>query len=74
MFGSLGISEWVAASITVWLAAQLPLGMLVGAYLRRTAALSVIGAVETVPAYARRNRRWQDLLHGRVFPTAPRAL
>jgi hypothetical protein len=74
MFGSLGISEWVAASITFWLAAQLPLGMLVGAYLRRTAALSAIGAVETVPAYAQRNRRWQELLQGRVLPTAPRAL
>jgi hypothetical protein len=74
MFGSLGISEWVAASITLWLAAQLPLGMLVGSYLRRTAALGAIGAVETVPAYAQRNRGWQGILQGRVLPTAPRAL
>ena len=38
MFGSFGITEWVAASITLWLAAQLPLGMLVGFYLRRATA------------------------------------
>jgi hypothetical protein len=73
MFGSIGISEWVAASITLWLAAQLPLGMFVGSYLRRAAALSKIGA-ETVPAYARRNRSWQAFLQSRVAPAAHRAL
>jgi hypothetical protein len=74
MFSSIGISEWVAASITLWLAAQLPLGMLVGSYLRRTAALGAIGAVEAVPVYAQRNQRWQAFLQGRVLPTAHRAL
>lgn len=70
MFGSIGISEWVAASITLWLAAQLPLGMLVGFYLRRATALSA----EAVPAYAQRNRGWQTVLNGRGLPTAHRAL
>ena len=70
MFGSFGITEWVAASITLWLAAQLPLGMLVGSYLRRAAALHTIGAVES-PAYVQRNRRWQEFLQ---IPAAPRAL
>ncbi len=71
MFGSFGITEWVAASITLWLAAQLPLGMLVGSYLRRATALSTIGAVENLPAYAQRNRGWQEFLQ---IPAAPRAL
>jgi hypothetical protein len=71
MFGSFGISEWVAASITLWLAAQLPLGMLVGFYLRRATALSTIGAVEAVPVYAQPKRNWQEFLQ---IPAAPRAL
>jgi hypothetical protein len=70
MFGSIGISEWVAASITLWLAAQLPLGMLVGFYLRRATVLNA----EAVPAYAQRNRGWQAVLNGRGLPTAHRAL
>jgi hypothetical protein len=74
MFGSIGISEWVAASIMLWLAAQLPLGMLVGFYLRRATVLSTLGTVEAVPAYAQRNRGWQDLLQGRVVSAAQRAL
>ena len=74
MLGSLGITEWVAASITIWLAAQLPLGMLVGLYLRRATALSTVGAVEPAPAYAQRNRRWQGFLQGEIVPAAPRAL
>ncbi len=68
MFGSFGITEWVAASITLWLAAQLPLGMLVGFYLRRATALSTIGVVETAPVYAQHHRGWQGFLQ------APRAL
>jgi len=71
MFGSLGISDWVAASITLWLAAQLPLGMLVGLYLRRATVLSTAGAVEAAPVYAQRNRGWQEFLQ---IPAAPRAL
>ena len=71
MFGSLGISDWVAASITLWLAAQLPLGMLVGLYLRRATVLNTAGAVETAPVYAQRNRGWQEFLQ---IPAAPRAL
>ena len=74
MFGSFGITEWVAASITLWLAAQLPLGMLVGFYLRRATALSTVGAVETAPVYAQRNRGWQGFLQGKAIPAAPRAL
>lgn len=74
MFGSFGITEWVAASITLWLAAQLPLGMLVGFYLRRATVLSTVGAVETAPVYARRNRGWQGFLPGSSIPAAPRAL
>lgn len=70
MFGSIGITEWVAASITVWLAAQLPLGILVGFYLRHAAALS---ALEAVPVYARRRRSWQEFLQDRALP-ARRAL
>ena len=71
MFGSLGISDWVAASITLWLAAQLPLGMLIGLYLRRATALSTIGAVEAAPVYAQPNGGWQEFLQ---IPAAPRAL
>jgi hypothetical protein len=71
MFGSFGISEWVAASITLWLAAQLPLGMLVGFYLRRATTLSTVGAVEAAPVYAQRKRGWQEFLQ---IPAAPRAL
>jgi len=74
MFGSIGISDWVAASITLWLAAQLPLGMLVGFYLRRATALSTIGVVETAPVYAQRKSGWQDFLQGKAVPAAPRAL
>ena len=70
MFGSIGISDWVAASITVWLAAQLPLGMLVGFYLRRATALNTIGGVETAPAYVQRAAGWQEILR---IPSAPRA-
>jgi hypothetical protein len=71
MFGSLGISEWLAASITLWLAAQLPMGMLVGFYLRRATALSTVGVVEAAPVYAQRTRGWQEFLH---IPAARRAL
>ena len=71
MFGSLGITEWVAASITLWLAAQLPLGMLVGFYLRRATALSTIGAAEPAPVYAQRHRGWREFLQ---IPATPRAL
>jgi hypothetical protein len=71
MFGSLGISDWVAASITLWLAAQLPLGMLVGFYLRRATVLSAVGAVEAAPVYAQPKRGWPEFLQ---IPAAPRAL
>jgi hypothetical protein len=72
MFDSIGISEWMAASIALWLAAQLPLGMLVGCYLRRA---TVTATAEPVPAaIAQRNPGWQALLQGRVIPTARRAL
>ena len=74
MFGSFGITEWVAASITLWLAAQLPLGMLVGFYLRRATALSTVDVVESAPVYAQRNSGWQDFLQGKAIPAAPRAL
>jgi len=74
MFGSFGITEWVAASITLWLAAQLPLGMLVGFYLRRATTLSTIGAVEAVPVYAQRRSAWQNFIQGKAVPAAPRAL
>ena len=74
MFEAIGISEWVAASITVWLAAQLPLGMLVGFYLRRATALSAVDASEPMPVViAQRKPGWQVLLQGRVLP-AHRAL
>jgi hypothetical protein len=74
MFGSFGITEWVAASIALWLAAQLPLGMFVGLYLRRATALSMAGAVEAVPVYAQRGRGWQAFLQSKVVPAAHRAL
>jgi len=74
MFGSFGLTEWVAASITLWLAAQLPLGMMVGFYLRRATALSTVGAVETAPVYAQRNSGWHSFLQGKAIPAAPRAL
>jgi hypothetical protein len=48
--------------------------MLVGFYLRRATALSTVGAVETAPVYAQRNRGWQGFLQGSSIPAAPRAL
>ena len=62
------------ASIALWLAAQLPLGMLVGFYLRRATALSTMGAVEAAPVYAQRNPGWQEFLQGKAVSAAQLAL
>jgi hypothetical protein len=74
MFGSFGITEWVAASIALWLAAQLPLGIFVGFYLRRATVLTMAGAVEAAPVYAHPGRGWQAFLQSKVVPAAHRAL
>jgi hypothetical protein len=41
MLGLLGISDWITAAVTAWLAAQLPLGIVVGICLRRINAASM---------------------------------
>ncbi|HVM82821.1 MAG TPA: hypothetical protein VMW18_02955 [Candidatus Binatia bacterium] len=66
MLSSFGISEWVAALITCWLAVQLPLGILVGFYLRRSA---VLVAVQASPAMTYRGNGWVEFLH----PATPSA-
>jgi hypothetical protein len=63
MLGSLGISDWVTAAVTAWLAVQLPLGIVVGICLRR---INAVNMVETAAAGDERVA-WPDLL------TAPRA-
>ncbi len=40
MLGWLGISDWITAAVTAWLAVQLPLGIVVGICLRRINAVS----------------------------------
>jgi hypothetical protein len=58
MLGSLGISNWVTAAVTAWLAVQLPLGIVVGICLRR------INAVNMAETAATGDDRvaWPDLL------------
>ena len=41
MLGSLGISDWITAAVTAWLAVQLPLGIVVGICLRRINAVNM---------------------------------
>jgi hypothetical protein len=41
MLSTLGISDWVTAAVTAWLAVQLPLGIVVGVCLRRINASSM---------------------------------
>ena len=74
MLGSIGITEWVAAMITFWLAAQLPLGILVGFYLRRATVLSTIDAAYAVPVRLEAGRRWQELFPVPAFRAIPPAL
>jgi len=75
MLSAIGISEWAAALITVWLVAQLPLGMLVGFYLRRMSAMNfapgAIVAPEPAQVYAPLGKSWPEFL---PVPVAPRAL
>jgi hypothetical protein len=52
------VSAWVPTLIAFWLAAQLPLGMAIGASLRRAAVLST---VEIRPMAAAR-RAWPEML------------
>jgi hypothetical protein len=69
MLGSIGISEWVAALITFWLAAQLPLGMLVGFYLRRATVLGAPAGVQNAFVAPQRGGVWPDLLQ--PMPATP---
>ena len=66
MLGALGISEWVAAAVTAWLAVQLPMGILVGFCLRRATALSTTELGLSVAAESGGN--WQDFLQPRPLP------
>ena len=40
MLGWLGLTDWITAAVTAWLAVQLPLGIVVGICLRRINAVS----------------------------------
>jgi hypothetical protein len=64
MLGSLGLSETLQALIVCWLAAQLPLGMLIGSALRRATLLSTVEAKQPQPRMS-----WSEFL-----PVAPRVL
>jgi hypothetical protein len=57
MLSVLGISDWLAAALAAWLAAQLPLGILVGFCLRRVNALP-----DGWDALAAADKSWADLL------------
>jgi hypothetical protein len=41
MLGWLGITDWITAAVTAWLAVQLPLGIVVGICLRRINAVNL---------------------------------
>jgi hypothetical protein len=58
MLGSLGISDWITAAVTAWLAIQLPLGIVVGICLRRINAVTL---PETVMAVAEERVAWPEL-------------
>ena len=70
MLSSFGISEWVAALITCWLAVQLPLGILVGVYLRRSAVLI---AADASPAETYRSNGWTEFLQAPAISATPSA-
>jgi hypothetical protein len=59
MLGSLGISDWITAAVTTWLAVQLPLGIVVGICLRRINAVTM---PETVSAITDERVVWPELL------------
>jgi hypothetical protein len=59
MLGSLGISDWVTAAVTAWLAAQLPLGIVVGICLRR---INAVNMQETAAAAGDERVAWPELL------------
>lgn len=63
MLGSLGISDWITAAVTAWLAVQLPLGIVVGICLRR---INAVHMPETAIAVTDERVGWPELL------TAPR--
>jgi hypothetical protein len=65
MLGSLGISDWITAAVTAWLAVQLPLGIVVGISLRRISAASF---PETVLAVADERVAWPVLAAPRTAP------
>jgi hypothetical protein len=58
MLDSLGISDWITAAVTAWLAVQLPLGIVVGVCLRRISAASLQEAVAAMDDRV----AWPDLL------------
>ena len=58
MLGSLGMSDWITAAITAWLAVQLPLGIVVGICLRR---INAVNFPETVLAVAEERVTWPEL-------------
>ena len=59
MLGSLGISDWITAAVTAWLAVQLPLGIFVGICLRR---INAVHMPETVCAITDERVVWRPEL------------
>jgi hypothetical protein len=59
MLGSLGISDWITAAVTAWLAVQLPLGIVVGICLRR---INAVHMPEMAMAIADERVVWPELL------------
>jgi hypothetical protein len=62
MLGSLGISDWITAAVTAWLAVQLPLGIVVGICLRR---INAVNMTDAVAAIADERVVWPELLAAR---------
>ena len=65
MLGWLGITDWITAAVTAWLAVQLPLGIVVGICLRRINAVSF---PDTIAAAGDERVAWPVLTAPRTAP------
>jgi hypothetical protein len=63
MLGWLGITDWITAAVTAWLAVQLPLGIVVGICLRRINAVSL---PETIAIAGDERVAWPGLTASRA--------
>jgi hypothetical protein len=61
----MGVSEWLEAWMVAWFAIQLPMGMMLGRYLRQASPLS-LNAKPAEAAVTDRAHGWQGILQGRA--------